>query len=72
VTNIAQAGTLSLEFSTLSKHTDNSTYQELAEGAVKAVMAVPDPLPGLPAQNIDPTTGLPVGGYVVSLELPVK
>jgi len=64
VTNIAQVGTLSLEFGTLSKHTGDDTYRNLAEKAVKAVIAVPTKLLGLPAQDIDPTTGLPVGEYV--------
>ncbi|KAF7970415.1 hypothetical protein HWV62_24149 [Athelia sp. TMB] len=63
-TGIAGAGTLTLEYSTLSKHTGNDTYRELAEGTVKAIMANPSPLPGLPAQGLDPTTGLPFGGYV--------
>jgi hypothetical protein len=29
-------------------------------------MAVKPPLPGLPAQDMDPTTGQAVNGYVVS------
>jgi mannosyl-oligosaccharide alpha-1,2-mannosidase len=65
ITNIAQVGTLSMEWGTLSKHTGNDTYRQLAEKAVKAVIAVPDPLLGLPAQDIDPTTGKSVDGYVV-------
>jgi len=64
ITNIAQVGTLTMEWGTLSKHTGNDTYRQLAEKAVKAVMAVPDPLLGLPAQDIDPTTGKSVDGYV--------
>jgi mannosyl-oligosaccharide alpha-1,2-mannosidase len=64
ITNIAQVGTLSMEWGTLSKHTGNDTYRQLAEKAVKAVIAVPDPLLGLPAQDIDPTTGKSVDGYV--------
>jgi len=34
-TNIAEAGTLTLEFSTLSKYTGNDTYRTLAENSVR-------------------------------------
>ncbi|KAH9165122.1 seven-hairpin glycosidase [Lactarius sanguifluus] len=62
--NIAAAGTLTLEWSRLSKYTGNDTYRKLAEGSVLKIVANSAPLPGLPAQAIDPSTGLPVGGYV--------
>ncbi|KZP11248.1 glycoside hydrolase family 47 protein [Athelia psychrophila] len=62
-TGIAAAA-LTLEYATLSKHTGNDTYRQLAEGTVKAIMALPAPLPGLPAQGVDPATGKSVGGYV--------
>ncbi|EJT98306.1 seven-hairpin glycosidase [Dacryopinax primogenitus] len=62
--NIAQVGTLTLEFSRLSVYTGNDTYRQLAENAVKAVMGQPTPLPGFPAQGIDPPTGTPDGDYV--------
>ncbi|KNZ78348.1 Mannosyl-oligosaccharide alpha-1,2-mannosidase 1B [Termitomyces sp. J132] len=55
--NIAEAGTLTIEFGILSKYTQNPKYRNLAERA-------PAPLPGLPAQGIDPATGKAVGGYV--------
>lgn len=64
-TNIAQVGTLTLEFGVLTKHTGNATYQELAEKGVKALIAIADPLPGIPAQGFDPSTGESVGSYVV-------
>ncbi|KAJ6557526.1 glycoside hydrolase family 47 protein [Mycena capillaripes] len=63
-TNLAEAGTLTLEFSTLSKYTNNATYVDLATEAVKHIANLPAPLPGLAAQIIDPTTGDFVGGYV--------
>jgi len=64
ISNIAEAGTLTLEWSRLSKYTGNDTYRELVEGSVLRILANPTPLPGMPAQAIDPSTGLPVGGYV--------
>ncbi|KAG6919821.1 hypothetical protein DXG01_000326 [Tephrocybe rancida] len=62
--NIAEAGTLTLEWATLSKHTKNDKYRLLAEKAARRIATQPAPLPGLPAQGIDPKTGTPVGGYV--------
>ncbi|KAF7360386.1 alpha-1,2-Mannosidase [Mycena venus] len=62
--NIAEAGTLSLEWQTLTKYTKNATYARLATGSVKHIANLPAPLPGLAAQGIDPTTGQFVGGYV--------
>ncbi|KAF8999594.1 hypothetical protein BDZ89DRAFT_1147616 [Hymenopellis radicata] len=55
--NTAEAGTLILEWATLSKHTGNDTY-ELAEKSLRHVAELPSlALPGLAAQGIDPTTG---------------
>lgn len=54
-----------MEFGTLSKHTGNQTYRELAEKAVQGIIALPDPLPGMAAQGIDPSTGESIGSYVV-------
>ncbi|KAJ7754456.1 glycoside hydrolase family 47 protein [Mycena metata] len=62
--NIAEAGTLSLEWYTLTKHTKNQTYADLTAKSVKHIANLPSPLPGLAAQGIDPTTGKFVGGYV--------
>ncbi|PPQ89224.1 hypothetical protein CVT25_001303 [Psilocybe cyanescens] len=62
--NIAEAGTLSLEFETLSKHTGNQTYANLALKSVSHIANLPAPLPGLAAQGIDPDNGQFVGGYV--------
>ncbi|KAJ7824748.1 glycoside hydrolase family 47 protein [Mycena olivaceomarginata] len=62
--NIAEAGTLSLEWFTLSKHTNNATYGNLTSRSVKRIASLASPLPGLAAQGIDPTTGNAVGSYV--------
>ncbi|EKM77281.1 hypothetical protein AGABI1DRAFT_86588 [Agaricus bisporus var. burnettii JB137-S8] len=65
--NIAEAGTLALEWETLSKYTGNRTYADLA---IKALAHIAElvcfgaPLPKLAAQGIDPRTGAFVGGYV--------
>ncbi|KAF7324310.1 alpha-1,2-Mannosidase [Mycena venus] len=57
VTNIAEAGTLSLEWFTLSKFTGNATYGDLTSKSVEHIANLPAPLPGLAAQLIDPTSG---------------
>ncbi|KAG6901597.1 hypothetical protein C0995_010157 [Termitomyces sp. Mi166 len=76
--NIAEAGTLSLEWSTLSSHTGNQTYADLAVGSVRHIanlvwlvhsQASSDSqlvgrIQGLAAQGIDPQSGASVGGYV--------
>jgi len=62
--NIAEAGTLTIEWSTLSKYTGNDTYRQLSEKSARRIANQPTPLPGLPAQGIDPATGTPIGGYV--------
>ncbi|KAF9467828.1 glycoside hydrolase family 47 protein [Collybia nuda] len=61
--NIAEAGTLILEWATLSKYVGNDTYGQLAEKSMRQIISQRTPLPGLPAQGIDPSTGQPVGGY---------
>ncbi|KAK0216656.1 glycoside hydrolase family 47 protein [Armillaria nabsnona] len=67
--NIAEAGTLIMEWATLSKLTGNNTYQELAEKAFRHIATLGSPLPeapptGLAARSINPSTGNFVGGYV--------
>ncbi|KAJ8585390.1 glycoside hydrolase family 47 protein [Rhizopogon salebrosus TDB-379] len=62
--NIAEAGTLTLEWNRLSKYSGNSTYQDLAEKSVQYMIDMSTPLPGMPAQGIDPKTGNSVGAYV--------
>ncbi|GJE85507.1 glycoside hydrolase family 47 protein [Phanerochaete sordida] len=62
--NIAEAGTLTLEWSRLAEYTGNDTYRALAEGSVRQIISVPDPLPGLAGQGIDPSTGETSDAYV--------
>ncbi|KAK7441015.1 hypothetical protein VKT23_016796 [Stygiomarasmius scandens] len=62
--NIAEAGTLTMEWWALSKYTGDPKYVQLAEKSAKRVANNNAPLPGLPGQVIDPSTGNPVGGYV--------
>ncbi|EKM58119.1 glycoside hydrolase family 47 protein [Phanerochaete carnosa HHB-10118-sp] len=62
--NIAEAGTLTLEWSRLSQYTGNDTYRQLAEGSVRQIISLPDPLPGLAGQGIDPSTGETSDAYV--------
>ncbi|KAI9067830.1 glycoside hydrolase family 47 protein [Trametes sanguinea] len=62
--NIAEAGTLTLEWSRLAEYTGNDTFRALAEGSVRQIASLPDPIPGFPAQGIDPSTGQSVGAYV--------
>ncbi|CAL1699575.1 unnamed protein product [Somion occarium] len=62
--NIAEAGTLTLEWSRLAKHTGNDTYRQLAENSVRHIAQLPAPLPALAAQGIDPSSGNFVGAYV--------
>jgi len=53
-----------MEWTILSKLTGNSTYRTLAENAVKHIAQLKAPLPGLPAQGIDPQSGKFSGAYV--------
>ncbi|KAJ6547673.1 seven-hairpin glycosidase [Mycena capillaripes] len=62
--NIAEAGTLTLEWATLSKYTGNDTYRLLAEKAVKHIASLATPFPGLAVQGIDPSSGEFVDGFV--------
>ncbi|KAH7099793.1 seven-hairpin glycosidase [Auriculariales sp. MPI-PUGE-AT-0066] len=56
--NIAEAGTLILEWSRLSELTKNNTYRDLAEKSFRHIATWNDTLlPGLPGQCINPTTG---------------
>ncbi|PBK72457.1 glycoside hydrolase family 47 protein [Armillaria solidipes] len=61
--NIAEAGTLIIEWAALSKYTGNDTYRELADKAMRHIANLGAPLPGLAAQGIDPSSGEFVGGY---------
>ncbi|KZS96315.1 glycoside hydrolase family 47 protein [Sistotremastrum niveocremeum HHB9708] len=62
--NIAEAGTLTLEWTLLSQLTGNQTYADLAQKSVKHIASLGTQLPGLAAQGIDPSSGEAVGSYV--------
>ncbi|EPT00562.1 hypothetical protein FOMPIDRAFT_59833 [Fomitopsis schrenkii] len=57
-TNIAEAGTHDSDF------TGNDTYRQLAEKPVIYIANLPPPLPNLPAQVVDPTSGQFADAYV--------
>ncbi|KAF8591294.1 glycoside hydrolase family 47 protein [Ramaria rubella] len=57
VSNIAEAGSLTMEWGTLSKYTGNDTFRTLAEGLVRHMAQLMPPLPGFATQGIDPSTG---------------
>ncbi|QRV84818.1 glycoside hydrolase family 47 protein [Ceratobasidium sp. AG-Ba] len=61
---IAVAGTLVLEWSKLSDYTKNETFRLLAEKSMYRIGSNSAPLPGLPAQGIDPSTNGTVGDYI--------
>ncbi|KIK94004.1 glycoside hydrolase family 47 protein [Paxillus rubicundulus Ve08.2h10] len=63
ISNIAEAGTLTLEWNRLSLYTKNDTYRQLAEKSVQHMINMPSPLPSMPGQGIDPATGNTVGSY---------
>ncbi|KAH7931258.1 glycoside hydrolase family 47 protein [Leucogyrophana mollusca] len=64
-TGIAAAGTLTLEWNLLSKYTNNDTYRQLGEKPVLHIIGLPNPpLPGLPGQGLDPSTGKSTDTYV--------
>ncbi|KAJ7367374.1 glycoside hydrolase family 47 protein [Mycena albidolilacea] len=64
VTNIAEAGTLSLEWFTLSKFTGNATYADLTAKSVEHIANLGTPLPGLAPQLIDPSSGQFADAYI--------
>ncbi|KDN43914.1 glycoside hydrolase family 47 protein [Tilletiaria anomala UBC 951] len=61
---IAEAGTLLLEFSKLSKYTGNDTYLSYARRSMAAIVKSPSVFPGLYGQGINPVTALPMDDYV--------
>ncbi|KAH7886959.1 glycoside hydrolase family 47 protein [Phlebopus sp. FC_14] len=68
ISNIAQAGSSLLSVLVplilRSLYTGNDTYRQLAEKSVQHLINMPAPLPGMPAQDINPSTGNANGGYV--------
>ncbi|KAH9814155.1 family 47 glycoside hydrolase [Melampsora americana] len=62
--NIAEAGTLILEFDRLSLYTGNGTFRALADKTMKALMNLPDDFPGLPSLEIYPGNASFVSDYI--------
>ncbi|KAL0576034.1 hypothetical protein V5O48_005941 [Marasmius crinis-equi] len=62
--NIAEAGTLDLEWTTLTKYTGNATYERLTVDSVRTIANNPAPLPALAPQGIDPKNSKPVGTHI--------
>ncbi|KAF7298936.1 alpha-1,2-Mannosidase [Mycena indigotica] len=56
-TNIAEAGTLSLEWHRLSELSGNDTYSKLGVGSARIITQQGTPLPGLAPQVIHPENG---------------
>jgi mannosyl-oligosaccharide alpha-1,2-mannosidase len=63
-TCIAGAGTLTMEWGTLSDLTGNKTYRSLAEGAVDAIIVSKPVFPGLWPTQYFPSTITPKGDYI--------
>lgn len=64
ITNLAEAGSLILEFYKLSKYTYNSTYFDAAEGAMKAIINNQQIWPGLHSVDLDPIDARPIAQSV--------
>ncbi|CAK5270522.1 unnamed protein product [Mycena citricolor] len=64
LTNIAEAGTLTLEWHLLTQYTGNQTYANLTKNAVLHMANLATPLPGLAPQSIDPATGKFADAYL--------
>lgn len=61
---IAEAGTLLLELSRLTKYTGDNKYLDLAQRSMKAVINSQAVFPGLYGQGINPATKQPTDDYV--------
>ncbi|KAJ3971083.1 glycoside hydrolase family 47 protein [Lentinula raphanica] len=64
VNNVAEAGTLDLEWSRLTLYTGNPLYTKLSEGSVRTIANLPSPFPGLPPQLVDPTDNMFVDAFL--------
>ncbi|KAH9810194.1 family 47 glycoside hydrolase [Melampsora americana] len=64
ITNIAEAGSLILEFYKLSKYSSNSTYFDKAEIAMKAIIKNQPIWPGLHSVWLDPIDARPIADSV--------
>ncbi|KAJ7069697.1 glycoside hydrolase family 47 protein [Mycena amicta] len=64
LTNIAEAGTLSLEWYTLAQITGNQTYADLGVGSARIITGQGTPLPGLAPQVIHPENAQFADSYI--------
>ncbi|KAF5378986.1 hypothetical protein D9757_009113 [Collybiopsis confluens] len=66
INNVAEAGTLDLEWSRLSLYTGNQTYTALTEGSVRSIATSPGPsqFPGFAPQLIDPSDNTFVDSFL--------
>lgn len=63
-TNIAQAGSLTMEWGTLSQYTKNESYRALTEGSVDAIRGLQTYLPSLPFVDISPINLTTTSKYI--------
>lgn len=64
--NLAQAGTLTMEWSMLSKYTGNNKYAQLATGSVDAILASKPYFPSLWETRIWPQNNTASGKYITT------
>ncbi|KAJ4482500.1 glycoside hydrolase family 47 protein [Lentinula aciculospora] len=64
VNNVAEAGTLDVEWSRVTLYTGNQLYTKLSEGSVRTIAKLPSPFPGLPPQLVDPTDNMFVDAFL--------
>ncbi|OBZ67537.1 Mannosyl-oligosaccharide alpha-1,2-mannosidase 1B [Grifola frondosa] len=64
LSTVAEAGSLTLEWWKLAQYTGNDRYRQLAEKSVRHLIKLPAPIPGIPAQGINPSSGRSVGDFV--------
>lgn len=62
--SFSEAGSLAPEFYLLSQLTGNDTYRQLAENAVRHLISIDAPFPGLPKQFVNPADGSSLGGPI--------
>lgn len=66
IVNLAEAGTLTLEWGTLSQFTKNESYRKLAEGSIDAIISTTPVFPGLFDEGIYPSSLAPGLNYVTT------
>jgi mannosyl-oligosaccharide alpha-1,2-mannosidase len=64
VNNVAEAGTLDVEWSRLTLYTGDQLYTTLTEGSVRTIANQPTPFPGFPPQLINPVNNMFVDAFL--------